>query len=403
MLHEAQAIIVSDPHRYRVLVCGRKFGKTTLAAEEITGCAIAGKDRRILYLAPTLEDSRRLMWDRLKKKLAPAIIKTNDTRLEIKVKTVDGGVSDIFLGSWQKVQDYRGDEYDFIVPDEVQDYGDFWVGWNEALGPTLTPRKGSALFMGTPKGFNHFYDLFYTSDDDFKSFKFTSYDNPFLDREELEKAKRRIPEDQFAQEYLADFRKTQGLVYKEFDRGKHIFTDFKPQGFEMAGVDPGFVYSAAVIGAIKDRDGIYWFNSEWVKTGRTDAQIAEYVKSCTFRRVFPDPENQGFIEEMKMRNIPVAEVRKGPDSVVYGINKVRELMLQGRIRIHENLKSVIDGLESWNYGDSDKEKPVEHEPDALAALRYLIMTDSLLNPDDDRAERIRIHEARQERKTHELI
>lgn len=403
MLHQAQKEIVQDLHRYRILVCGRKFGKTTLAAEEIAGCAISRKDQRILYIAPTLEDSRRLMWDRLKKKLGGAILKTNDTRLEIKVKTVDGGVSDIFLGSWEKVQNYRGDEFDFIVPDETQDYREFWVGWNEALGPTLTPRKGSALFMGTPKGFNHFYDLFYTVDPDFKSFKFTSYDNPFVDPEEINNVKRRISEDQFAQEYLADFRKTQGLVYKEFDRGRHIYKGETPDGMQLGGADPGFVFAAGVIGAVKDRDGVYWVNSEWVKTGRTDAQIAEYVKTCQFQRVFPDPENQGFIEEMRMRNVPIAEVKKGKGSVAYGINKVREMLVQGRLKIHPSCQNLIDGFESWNYGDSDAENPAEHEPDALAALRYLIMTDALIGPEDNRAEQMRIHEIRQERQQNELI
>ena len=66
-LHPSQAKILSDTHRFRVLVCGRKFGKTTLASEEIKACAFSKNGMRVLYIAPTLEDARRLMWDRLKK------------------------------------------------------------------------------------------------------------------------------------------------------------------------------------------------------------------------------------------------------------------------------------------------------------------------------------------------
>jgi hypothetical protein len=118
--------------------------------------------------------------------------------MELKVATYKGGTSTIFLGSWEKVQNYRGDEFDFVIFDEVQDYRNFWVGWQEAMRPTLTPRRGIAMFTGTPKGFNHFYDLFNTKDEDYNSFHYTSYDNPFIPKEEIDKASREIPEDRFA-------------------------------------------------------------------------------------------------------------------------------------------------------------------------------------------------------------
>lgn len=386
-------------------MCGRKFGKTTLAAEEIAGKAMSQDGLRVLYLTPTLDDSRRLMWDRLKKKLGPAIIKTNDTRLEIKVKTIDGGTSDIFLGSWEKVQDYRGDEFDFIVPDEVQDYREFWVGWHEALRPTLSPRKGSALFMGTPKGYNHFYDLFYTDDSDYKGFKFTSYDNPFVDPEEIDKAKSELTEDRFSQEYLADFRKTQGLVYKEFDRGRHIFgDDINPIGSKLAGVDFGFVHPCAVLHVTLDDKGTYWVTAEWYKTGRTEAQIADYVKSCNFQKVFPDSENPSAIETFNRMGINVVEVTKGKDSVMSGINKVRDLLKQNRLMVHKDCLNLIAEFETYSYADGrDKENPLKENDDALDALRYVISMTSMTSMEDPRAELMRIHANRQERQNFELI
>lgn len=405
MLHPAQKTIVQDNHRFRILVCGRKFGKTTLAAEEITGKAISKRDQRILYLSPTLDDSRRLMWDRLKKKLAGAIVKSNDTRLELRVRTIDGGTSDIFLGSWEKVQDYRGDEYDFIVPDETQDYREFWVGWHEALRPTLTPRRGSALFMGTPKGYNHFYDLFYTDDTDYKGFKFTSYDNPFIPKEEIDKAKNEITEDRFAQEYLADFRKTQGLVYKEFDRARHVYgDDKKPSGYKLAGIDFGFVHPCAVIHVTIDDRGTFWVTAEWYKTGRTEAQIADYVKSCNFQKVFPDPENPSAIEVLHQRGVNIVEVIKGKDSVMSGINKVRDLLKQNRLMVHKSCLNLIDEFETYSYAEGkDKENPIKENDDALDALRYVISMNALTSLADPRAELMKIHENREERKNFELI
>ena len=379
-LHPAQKQILSSLARFRILVCGRKFGKTTLAAEEIKDCAFAKANKRILYLSPTLGDSRTLMWDRLKNKVRGLITYENDSRLELKVKTQDNGETQIFLGSWEKIQDYRGDEFDFVIPDEVQDYKDFWTGWHEALRPTLSPRKGSALFMGTPKGFNHLYDLFNleAKDKDYKSFHFTSYDNPFIDKAEIEKAKLELTEDRFAQEYLADFRKTEGLVYKAFDRKKHLFDDLNIKEVELiGGVDFGFHNPAAVPSIKKDKDGTYWVISTWKKTGRTDRQIAEYVASCNFNRVYPDPESAGGIEELHQHNVPVMEVMKGKDSVRSGITKISELLKQNRLRIHRSCLDLIEEFETYSYpdkriGHNEEENPIKENDHLLDALRYTL-------------------------------
>ncbi len=381
LLHPAQRQIVSDTHRFRVLVCGRKFGKTTLAAEEITGCSFAKKDRRVMYLSPTLEDSRRLMWDRLNKQLKHVIQKSNDTRLELKISTVDGGSSDIFLSSWEKVQDHRGDEFDFIVPDETQDYREFWLGWQEALRPTLSPRKGSALFMGTPKGFNHFYDLFQfeSRDSDYKSFHFTSYDNPFLDVTEINKAKAELTEDRFAQEYLADFRKTEGLVYKEFDRKKHLYEEYQAKTVEtIAGIDFGFTNPCAVLTIKRDSDNNFWVDQEWYKTGQTDAQIAEYVSAQNFNKVYPDPEAPSAIEQLKKAHVNIREVIKNKDSVKNGITKVAELFKAGRLHINRNCVNLIWELETYSYPDkrdqrNPDENPIKENDHACDALRYPLM------------------------------
>lgn len=379
-LHQAQKTIVSDNHRFRILVCGRKFGKTTLAAEEISGCAIAKSNQRVLYLSPTLEDSRRLMWDRLKKKLHGAILKTNDTRLELKVRTQDGGESDIFLGSWEKVQDYRGDEFDFIIPDETQDYKNFWVGWHEALRPTLTPRRGAALFMGTPKGYNHFYDLhnLELKDTDYKSFHFSSYDNPFIPKEEIEKAKNELSSERFSQEYLANFTKTEGLVYKEFDRKKHIFDAQQVNYHEViSGVDFGFTNPCAVYSIGVDHSGKYWIFDEFYKTHKTDSEVAEYVSGQGFAKVYPDPESPAAVEEMRRRGVNVREVVKGKDSIKNGIDRVRELLRAKQLFVSSSCVNLISEFETYSYPDkkdshNESELPVDENNHALDAIRYAL-------------------------------
>ncbi len=109
------------------------------------------------------------------------------------------------LRGWEAIETLRGQSVDFIVLDEVAMYRNFWRTWQEVIRPTLTDRKGRAMFISTPKGFNHFYDLYnlQEEDSDFKSFQFTTYDNPHIPVEEIDKAKQELTEDRFYQEYMA--------------------------------------------------------------------------------------------------------------------------------------------------------------------------------------------------------
>lgn len=386
-LTKAQENIIADTHRFRVVVCGRKFGKTTLDSEELIANAISNLNRRVMYMAPTLGDARRLMWDKLKQRMGKAIIKENDTRLELKVATVKGGTSDIFLGSWELVQNYRGDEFDFILCDEVQEYRNFFIGWQEALRPTLTPRQGIAMFTGTPKGYNHLYDLYNIeyADEDWKSFKFTTYDNPYIPPEEIEKAKRELPEERFAQEYLADFRKSEGLVFKEFDRKRHVF-DFEVTGYSeyLAGVDFGYTNPTA-IPQVKVKDGNYYVTDLLYRTGMTDEEVADYALSRRFHKVYPDPEAPAAIEVMRRKGVNVRDVVKGKDSISTGINKVRELFKQNKLFIHKSCISLIEELEMYSYAEktafhNSNEVPQDEYNHAIDALRYIVSTHSVSKP-----------------------
>jgi PBSX family phage terminase large subunit len=258
--------------------------------------------------------------------------------------------------------------------------------WNEILRPTLTDREGECLFISTPKGFNHFYDLYNMPNNkekgvDYASFHFTSYDNPYLKPEEIDKAKAELTEDQFAQEYLADFRKQEGLVYKEFDRVKHLVDELplkarnSPEEY-MAGIDFGFTNPTAVI-HVKVSDGVCYVCNEWYKTQRTEEQIADYVKSCNFNHVYPDPEAPSAIEVMNRKGIPVVEVLKNKDSIKNGINSIRNLLKTGRLLIHKSCINLISEFETYAYPNpkpdrNENENPIKDHDHALDALRYVL-------------------------------
>ena len=383
ILTVAQKKIALDPHRFRVLCCGRRFGKTTLAIDQIKARgAIPGS--RICYIAPTYQQARDIAWEALADDCRQAASSINETRLEIKL--VNG--SYIVLRGWESIETLRGQKYDLIVLDEVASFKNFWLSWQEVIRPTLTDTRGEAIFISTPKGFNHFYDLFNLrtvgmdggpGDPDYQEFHYTTYDNEHIPVDEIEKAKRELTFDRFSQEYMANFAKTEGLVYKEFDRKRHLFETFEGTVVEkIAGVDFGFSNPASVMELWRDRTDTLWaMGPEFYRTKHTDVMVAEYVASKGFNRVYPDPEAPGAIKELRNRGVNIREVTKGKDSIQKGINAVRELLKADKLKFHTSLKNTIMELETYSYPEkkpdhNENEVPIDENNHAMDALRYPI-------------------------------
>jgi len=379
ILHRTQKLVAIDTHRFRVVNCGRRWGKTTLAILEMVAKAIYKDDSRVVYIAPTYQQARDISWNELKRICLPISVSVNEARLEITVNTKNGGTSIIWLRGWESVETLRGQKFDFVVIDEIANIRNFWLNWQEILRPTLTNRARHALFISTPKGFNHFYDLYNFTDDDYKSFNFTTYDNPHLPVEEIEKAKKELPEDRFAQEYMADFRKSEGLVYKEFQRTFHVFSGEPNKEWikTFGGHDFGTNNPCASITIKKDRDSNYYVWDEFYKSGLTDAQQADYVASLRWEECYADPESASGILEFKKRGINCRDVIKNKDSVRNGINVVKELFKTGRLKIHESCKNLIYELETYAYPErrpdhNEEENPIKENDHALDALRYAL-------------------------------
>lgn len=387
-LTPAQATVASDLHRFRVVNCGRRFGKTTLAIDTMKACAVYKPDARIAYIAPTFQQARDIAWAQLKKDVAKAGATVNESRLEIRLPNHFKGESLIILRGWESIETLRGQLFDLIILDEVASMRNFLSSWNEVVRPTLTDRKGEAMFISTPKGFNHFYDLFNMQerDTDYKSFHYTSYNNPHIPSEELDKARQELGETRFGQEYLADFKKMEGLVYKEFDRKKHVFNPedeawkLRTRKENMAefvvGVDFGFTHPCAVLSIYRDHADNFYVVDEWYETGKTEDQIADYVQALNANKVYPDPESPSAIATLKKRQVNVREVIKGKDSVKNGINRVRELLRADKLFFSNRCPNTLFEMETYAYPEESKgisENPIKEHDDAMDALRYPIM------------------------------
>lgn len=387
-LTPAQKTIANDTHRFRVLRCGRKFGKTTLALEEMIGCAIAENDRHICYLAPTRDQAVLILWEKLKRRTAPIIDDKNEQRLELKVKTVKGGTSYIYLHGWENVERLRGRKFDFLACDEVRDMKNWEYAWQSILRPTLMETGGGAMFISTPRGYDHFYALCKVEekDKDYKSFHFTSYDNPYLDKEEIDKMAEEMDDDEFRQEVLAEFVRFKGLVY-QFNN-YHIvkqLPSFSPEVI-LGGIDWGYIYPAALV-IIKLIDGVFYVVDEYYETGKTVDEVlekaAELQAKHNVNRWYADPASPENIAAGKKKYglyiIPAIAHQKsqsGKSAKLSGISLIKQLLRERRLRVLEQCLNIIREFNSYRYpqdktGES-AEIPIAENDHALDALRYAL-------------------------------
>ncbi len=131
ILHPTQEKVAQSKARFRVVNCGRRWGKTTLAILEMVAKAVFNDDARVVYIAPTYQQARDIAWNELKKICIPVTVSVNESRLEITVKTKSGGSSSILLRGWESVETLRGQAFDFIVVDEIAMMRNFWINWEE--------------------------------------------------------------------------------------------------------------------------------------------------------------------------------------------------------------------------------------------------------------------------------
>lgn len=207
-LHKAQQDVIQDSARFKVLAAGRRFGKSRMGALNCLTTALKGG--RAWWVSPSYPMAM-IGWRELRR-LAGQILGVNINKSERMITFPGGGY--IQVKSSDNPDSLRGEGLDFVVMDECA----FMVSetWTEALRPALADRKGKALFISTPKGFNFFHKLWAINDGDFRSWRYPTSENPFIDKTEIEAARRELPERTFQQEFLAEFL-ADGAFFQNID------------------------------------------------------------------------------------------------------------------------------------------------------------------------------------------
>jgi hypothetical protein len=230
--HKNQRKIIKGKRRFNHIKCGRRFGKTFFI-NQLLGKAFANKDKKgksiipmkIGIWFPTYKDLDHV-WTKAKSDFHSGIAEKSESLHQI--KTITGG--HIHFWSMENPDSGRGYDYDRAIMDEFAKAKKNKEAWQATIRPTLTDRKGDAWMFSTPKGKrNYFYQLQldHIEDHDWAFFKFTSYDNPYLDPVEIDSAKKQLDKVTFQQEYLAEDVDANEMPFLYcFDEQKHIGNSF---------------------------------------------------------------------------------------------------------------------------------------------------------------------------------
>ena len=207
-----QSVFETDV-RFKIVAAGRRTGKSRLAAWLLILNALQTEKGHVFYVAPTQGQARDIMWNTLLELGNPVISGSHVNNMQIKL--INGAT--ISLKGADRPETMRGVSLKFLVLDE---YADMKPSvWETVLRPALADQKGHALFIGTPLGRNHFYDLYkyaeLGNDPTYQAWHFTSYDNPLLDPEEIDTAKQSMSSYAFRQEFMASFEALGSEIFKE--------------------------------------------------------------------------------------------------------------------------------------------------------------------------------------------
>ena len=234
-LHPAQLEIFHSEARFKVVAAGRRFGKSRLAAWILLIKALQSDSKDVFYIGPTFQQSKDIMWAMLKE-LGDGLIAAAHENTAV-LTLVNG--RKIYLKGSDRPDSLRGVGLAYVVLDE---YASMKPNvWEQIIRPTLADVRGGALFIGTPAGKNHFYDVYQDAMelDDWESFQFNSTDNPFIPADEIEAARSSMSSMSFRQEFEASFETFTGGVFKEEwfkkgpepEEGSYVIA-IDPAGFE---------------------------------------------------------------------------------------------------------------------------------------------------------------------------
>jgi hypothetical protein len=396
-----QQEVIVDPSRFKVICAGRRCGKSRLAAVTLLlKGLVCPKGSGVMYVAPTQGQARVIIWNVLTDLGKDVIASSHINNQEITL--INGAV--IYIRGADRPDTLRGVSLSYVVLDE---YADMKPSvWEQVIRASLSDRKGDAMFIGTPKGRNHFFDLYQlgkAENNEYKSWSFTTYDNELIDPEEIENAKKTLSSFAFKTEYMASFDNAGSDVFKEewLKYGKEPEYGSYYIACDLAGFEEVAKQAAnskkrldqTAIAVVKVTDDGKWFIKEIV-FGRWD--IRETAATILLKMREYRPLSVGiergalknavlpYLSDLMRKNNVYSHIvdlthgnRKKADRIIWS--------LQGRF---EHGRIVLNSEEDWDeFKDQLLMFPSQgvHDdlPDALSYIDQLAVTSYFQDDDED--------------------
>ncbi len=417
----AHKAFMQDGFKRGVLLMGRQSGKTYFATQHAWISAVLEQGRYFIVFK-TYKQAHEVVWRQYVPLIPKELIyKKNEQDLLIELNyventpiTLPGGKQMIInhdknkprstiqlLGSDQ-ADSHRGFKGNGMIFDEYADQSP--DNWDSVYKHFFTTTDGWAIFMGTPRGYNHFYDLIEYAKEDERWFyqEATWRDSPYVKREfieqEREEAKKKGTLSTFLQEVELEFRAVQGAVYPTFDRKVHIIKplDIPSELTIYSGIDFGYHTTACLFVGIDKDQNWYVFDEVYGRESTLEdllPQIRDKLGDKRLVLMIGDSQAKDAIETMANKGFPIVPVsKKGASSVpggsiAHGIDLIRE-KLKPRIQligdpkptlfISSVCKNLIQEMEAYRYPEDKPERNPSELPDKLNdhgpdALRYLVL------------------------------
>jgi len=391
-----QAEIHKCDKRFIVINAGRRVGKSTYCVNEVLKRAIEKKGRYWI-VSPTYRQTKSIYWRALVGKYIPKEIIKRSSESELYIEFVNG--STLELKGADNADSLRGAGLDGVILDEYAFMKPFV--WEEILQPMIVESGGWAIFISTPRGFNHFFDLAEIARKDggnYAYYHLTTHDNPHIPPKEIDRIKSEVSKETWAQEYMAEFTKNAGLVYQDFDLKIHVLPETiqpKPEWIKYRSIDFGQTNPTAVLWIGVDLEGSIYVYDEIYRAGLRTSELAHLILAASqeyYAGTYGDSAAAQSIKDLEEHGVYVMPVKKTTgasreDYVKAGIEKVKEyLKVQAgtgkpKLFISPKCQHLIDEFLSYEWqtlkkeqeGDKNKpENPKKVDDHALDALRMFI-------------------------------
>ena len=333
--HINQQKILECDKRFRVVMCGRRFGKSELS--QILSVTYAVKGLSVAYITPTY-GLAKVFFAKLTESL-----ELPKNKSDLKIDFPNGWQVEFFTG--ERLDNLRGRKFHLVIIDEASFIPELESGWQNSIRPTLTDYKGKAIFLSTPRGKNYFYSLFMKAgENDWASFKFTSYDNPHIDPMEIDEARMQLPNVVFEQEYMANPSENSANPFGN----KFIQDCVKPisnQAIVCFGIDLAKSVDHTVIIGLDNSGNVAYFDRyqmDWHNT-------KENIKRLPRCPILIDSTGVGdpILEDLKRDGIAIEGLKFTSSSKQQLMEGLATAIQQGRIGFPEG--AITNELQVFEY------------------------------------------------------